>query len=94
MGLFGNGESKEEKKARKEAAILAKYGLEDLSGKDLESVKTIVSELAGNKFLETGALLTGAKSEDLVKMSTLTTLVEQNWIIIRMLDRISKQLDK
>lgn len=94
MGLFSSKETKEEKKTRKEAELLAKYGLNDLSGKDLESVKTIVSELAGNKWLETGALFTGAKAEEIVKMSTLTTLVEQNWIIIRMLDRITKQLGK
>ena len=36
MALFGNKESKEEKKARKEAELLAKFGLEDLTGKDLE----------------------------------------------------------
>lgn len=95
MGLFNkNGESKEDKKARKEAELLAKFGLEDLTGKDLESVKTIISELAGNKFLESGALLSGAKSEDLVKISNLTAIVEQNWIIIRLLSQINKKLDK
>lgn len=35
MALFGKKESKEEKKARKEAELLAKFGLEDLTGKDL-----------------------------------------------------------
>ena len=38
MALFGGKESKEEKEARKVAELLSKYGLEDLSGKDLESV--------------------------------------------------------
>lgn len=94
MGLFGgNKETKEDKQARKERELLEKYGLENLSGKDLESVKAIVAELAGNKWLETGALFSGAKSEDLVKMSALTALVEQNWIIIRQLDQINKKLD-
>lgn len=92
MGLFSSKEEKEEKKAQKEAKLLAKYGLDDLEGKDLESVKIIANELVGNKWLETGALFSGAKAEDLVKMTTLTTLVEQNWIIIRMLNRISNQL--
>lgn len=94
MGLFGNKETKEEKQARKEAEMLAKFGLEDLTGKDLESVKSIVAELAGNKFLEAGALLSGAKADDLVKVSDLTAIVEQNWIIIRLLSQINKKLDK
>ena len=94
MALFGKKESKEEKKARKEAELLAKFGLEDLTGKDLESVKTIVSELAGNKFLEAGAVLTGAKSDDIVKVTNLTAIVEQNWIIIRQLNEINKKLDR
>ena len=76
MALFGNKESKEEKKARKEAELLAKFGLEDLTGKDLESVKTIVNELAGTKLMETGLALSGVKAEEQIKMSNLSALVE------------------
>ena len=92
MGLFG-GETKDDKKARKEAELLAKYGLKDISSKDIESVKSIVSELAGNKWLETGAILSGASASDMAQTSCLEALVEQNWIIIRQLDRICKKLD-
>lgn len=93
MALFGGKESKEEKEARKVAELLSKYGLEDLSGKDLESVKTIASSLAGNNLITFGTTLSG-KAEDVAKLSYLSALVEQNWIIIRQLDRISKSLDK
>lgn len=94
MALFGNKESKEEKKARKEAELLAKFGLEDLTGKDLESVKTIVNELAGTKLMETGLALSGVKAAEQIKMSNLSALVEQNWIIIRQLNELNKKLDK
>lgn len=94
MALFGKKESKEEKKARKEAELLAKFGLEDLTGKDLESVKTIVNELAGTKLMETGLALSSVKAEEQIKMSNLSALVEQNWIIIRQLNELNKKLDK
>ena len=93
MALFGGKESKEEKEARKVAELLSRYGLEDLSGKDLESVKAIASSLAGNNLITFGTTLSG-KAEDVAKLSYLSALVEQNWIIIRQLDRINKSLDK
>lgn len=95
MALFGgNKETKEEKQARKAQELLEKYGLQDLSDpRDLESVKSISLSLAGNPFLELGTAFS-AKSEDLVKMSYLSALVEQNWIVIRQLDRLNKNLEK
>lgn len=95
MAIFGgNKETKEEKQARKAQELLEKYGLQELSDpRDLESVKSISLSLAGNGLLELGTSLS-AKSEDLVKMSNLSALVEQNWIIIRQLDRLNKNLEK
>ena len=92
MALFGgNKETKEEKQARKVQELLEKYGLQDLSDpRDLESVKNISLSLAGNGLLELGTTFS-AKSEDLVKMSYLSALVEQNWIIIRQLDRLNRK---
>lgn len=92
MALFGgNKETKEEKQARKAQELLEKYGLQDLSDqRDLESVKNISLSLAGNGLLELGTSFS-AKSEDLVKMSYLSALVEQNWIIIRQLDRLNRK---
>ena len=43
--------------------------------------------------MEFGTLLTG-KAEDNVKIAYLNTLIQQNWVIIRQLDEISKKLDK
>lgn len=93
MALFGGKESREEKVARRTQELLDKYGLCDISPKDIESVKNICIALQGNGMIEFGTALSG-KAEDVAKMSYLRALVEQNWIIIRQLDRISKALEQ
>ena len=90
MALFG-GESKEEKQERKVQAILDKYGLQELSDpRDVESVKTIAAELAGNNLIEVGTILSGS-AQDVAKMSYLHAIVEQNWMIIRLLDKLNSK---
>lgn len=86
MALFGEG--KEEKQERKTQEILAKYGLNELSDpRDLENVKNISRALMGNKLIEIGTAMQGAGA-DSAKMSYLSAIVEQNWIIIRQLDKL------
>lgn len=92
MGLFGGKESKEDKTTRKVHDMMEKYGLSELDLKDLESVQSISSSLMGNSLIELGTALQG-NSTDAAKMSFLRALVEQNWIIIRQLDRLNKRLD-
>lgn len=93
MALFGNGESKEEKKERKAQEMLSKYGLDCLSDpKDLEAVKNIQYSLMGNKMIELGAALQG-NGADAAKMSYLNAIMQQNYIIIRQLDRIATALE-
>lgn len=87
MALFG-GESKEDKQERKVQELLEKYGLQDLSDpRDLASVKNISYTLMGNKMIEMGNVLSGS-GVDSAKMSYLSAIVEQNWIIIRQLDKL------
>lgn len=93
MGLFSSKESREDKKLAKMQQIASKYHLEDINPKDLEAIKNINYELMGTGLMEFGTLLTG-KSEDNVKIAYLNTLIQQNWVIIRQLDEISKKLDK
>lgn len=93
MALF-NKESKEDKTARKTAELLERFGLEELSDeRDLDTVKKIAQEMAGNSLIEFGTALSG-KGEDVAKISYLRALLEQNWIIIRQLDRLNKALEK
>lgn len=92
MGLFGDKESKEEKQARKERELLEKYGLTQVDERDIDSIRKIISDLAGNDLIKTGMALSFSKAEDQAKVSYLSALVEQNWIIIRQLDRLNKQM--
>lgn len=92
MALFGAKESKEDKAARKAQAVMDKYGLSEIEPKDLESVRTITNSLMGNSLIELANIFNGS-SVDSAKMSFLRALVEQNWIIIRQLDRLNKRLD-
>ena len=95
MALFGakEKETREDKIARRTKELLDRYGLSDISPRDIESVKSICTALQGNGMIEFGTTLSG-KAEDVAKLSYLRALVEQNWIIIRQLDRISKSLDQ
>ena len=95
MALFGNGLSKEEKQARKEAEMLARYGLDSIQDPaDKESVRKIVPELAGSSMMEAGLKLSMAKAEVQLPITFQHCLMEQNWIIIRQLDRIARLLEK
>ena len=105
MALF-NGETKEEKKARKAAeaavkqaekdqAALRKFGLENLENpEDIASVKNIVTELAGTGLMELGITFGAGNDRDIQKnmMYYQRAIVEQNFIMIRQLDRITKLL--
>lgn len=95
MALFGGKETKEEKEARQIADLMAKYGLEDLADpRDKEAVRKIASDLAGSGLMKAGVALSFGKAEDQLKIGYLSALVEQNWIMIRQLDKIASLLDK
>jgi hypothetical protein len=92
MGFFGNAEDKDAKKEAKLNAVMAKYGLENLSPEYREKVKDINSELVGTGLMEAGMKLSlSAKTEDQLQVQYLKTLVEQNWMIIRLLDEIKNK---
>lgn len=87
MALFG-GDNREEKKMQKVYELLDKYGLQELSDPcDVESVKAIATKLAGSNLINIGTALSGS-AQDVGKMSLLQAIVEQNWIIIRQLDKL------
>lgn len=97
MALFKSAEEKAAIAAEKEQKALKKYGLESLTDpQDIESVKTIVSELLGTGLMEFGATLGGGSEKDIAKIQMYyqRAMIEQNFIIIRQLDRLLKKLDK
>ena len=92
MGLFGNNEDKEAKKEAKLDAMMAKYGLENLSPEYRSKVKDINLELIGTGLMEAGMKLSmNAKVEDQLQVQYLRTIMEQNWMIIRLLDEIKNK---
>lgn len=96
--MFGNKEEKALKKQQKEQAELQKfidrYGLDSIEKKDLSIVKNIAADLAGNGFLKTGMALSFAKAEEQAKVTYLSALVEQNWLIINQLSRLNQAIEK
>jgi hypothetical protein len=85
MGIFGNSEEKQQEKVDK---LLQKYRVTNVSADIKEDVNAIALDLAGNKAIELGAVLQG-NGVDAVKMSYLSAIMKQNWIIIKLLDEIA-----
>ena len=74
---------------------MAKYELNELETKYRNAIVNINSELAGSGLSEFGNLLSpDANTAARIQAQYLNSLVQQNWIIIRQLDEISKKLDK
>ncbi len=87
---FGK-ETKEEKQERKAHELLEKYGLQELTDeRDIESVKQIATNLAGNKFAVAGAAL-GMDGYKTAHLTYLQAIVEQNFLIIRQLNRLNQK---
>lgn len=98
MALFGSGMSKEEKRAKKQQEemkkFMDKYQLDEINEKDLLILKRISNDLAGNGFFKAGMALSFAKAEDQAKVTYLSALVEQNWMLIKQLSQLNSKLDK
>ena len=84
-----------EKQEQKIQATLEKYGLDSLTDpNDIESVRQIARELMGTGLQETGmALSLQGKPYETLPVYYLRAILEQNWIIIRQLDRLNSHFD-
>ena len=91
--MFG-GKSKDEKKQEQLDKLMEKYNLYELDPKDLETVKNIANDLAGNGLLKAGMALSFTNGADQAKVTYLSALVEQNWLIINQLSRLNKNIEK
>lgn len=89
MALF-NKESKEEKQAQKLQALLEKYGLEDINDPlTARAVQGIATTMTASSLVSLGSALQ-FKGEEMAKIDCLRAIIEQNFIIIRQLDKLSK----
>lgn len=93
MAIFKK-ESREEKQSKEMQKFMEKYKLEELDEKDLVVLKKIATDLAGNNFFKVGMALSFAKAEEQAKVTYLSAQVEQNWMIIRQLSRLNKNIEK
>ncbi len=95
MALFKSAEQKQQDQEEKELRMLQKYGLENLANQaDRESVRKIVNELIGTGMSETGLKLSLPKPEDALPVYYQRAILEQNFIMIRQLDRIAALLEE
>jgi hypothetical protein len=74
------------------AEFVERYGLEGLDEKDKQSVGRLAVDLAGQGWGKTAAFF-GSKHEDQTKIFYLSALVEQNFLILRQLARLNKNLE-
>lgn len=87
MGIFDK-ESKEEKQAKKAEELLAKYGLENVSDPlTIQALENITRTMSANKFVDVGTAL-GGTAPDMAKLTYLRAICEQNFILIRQLDKL------
>lgn len=98
MGLFKSKEEREkellEKQEKEIRDFMAKYSLDTLENpNDIALVRNIYYEMKGTGFMKLGMNLS-MKAEDSCKVSLLSALMYQNWIMINQLSRISSKLEK
>jgi hypothetical protein len=93
VALFGNKESKEEKQDRELQKFMDRYQLEDLDEKDMVVLRRITNDLMGTGLFKVGLAFSFAKPEEQAKVRYLSTLIEQNWILIRQMSRLNKNLE-
>lgn len=94
MGLFASKEEKQEKQNDKLRAKLQKHGLDGIDAEYLQDCIDIYNGLSGIGMMEFGSTISGMKSEEKIKTAYLHAIMDQNWIMIKQLDKISKLLDK
>ncbi len=94
MGLFGGNKEEKAPKETKAEKFLRKRGLEGLETDVSTQINAIATDLTGNGMGKTGIALSFAKMEEQMKVTYLSALVEQNWILIKQNDEILKELRK
>lgn len=88
MGLFGDNEDKREQAIQ---TMIEQYGLEDLSDPiDMKSVQNIAYDLYEHGMIDFISRFHG-KGTDAAQLSYLNAIMQQNFIIIRLLEKIANK---
>lgn len=97
MRLFGDKRTYEQRQREQQERLeefMEKYQLEDLDEKDMVVLEKIANDLIRNSLMKTGMNLPAARTEDQLKVTYLSALIEQNWMIIRQLSRLNNNIEK
>ncbi|MBS5596857.1 hypothetical protein [Peptostreptococcus sp.] len=94
MAIFKSKESKEDKKLKEIEKFMERYQLDEINDKDLKIIKNIANDLVGNNLIKAGMALSFAKVEEQAKVSYLSAIVQQNWIMIRQLNNLNNKIDE
>lgn len=96
MAIFKTAEEKEQIKNEKTYKAMQRYGVANLSDpKDMESIRNIVNSLAGSSLMEVGSILAGDNTTMIrVNAQYSRAIFEQNFIIIRQLERLNNNLER
>lgn len=91
MGLFSTNEEKQAKEQGKINQFIAEYELNDLTPKDYKLLKQILTNM--NLGAMNGAVASFGNAETRAQLMFSQAQVNQNWMIIKQLSRISAQLE-
>lgn len=95
MALFKTQEEKQQAQNNKIYQAMVRYGVDDLSDpKDMQAIQNIVNSLAGSSLMEVGSLMAGTEAiMNRVNAQYSKAIFEQNFIIIRQLERLNRNLE-
>lgn len=99
MGLFGklSEQIEENKKIQAEAfanEFIKRYNLDDMELEDRDVLFKIVDSLKRNDFFTMGRIDSFDGKDNRAKITYLSALVEQNWMIMGQLSKLNKKLEK
>lgn len=83
-----------DKESQEIQQFMDKYNLHALGSEDLTTLKRIANDLAGNGFFKVGMAFSLAKAEEQAKVTYLSALVEQNWMIINQLGKLNNNIER
>ena len=89
MGFLGG--NSEERREQMTQAMMMQYGLDDLSDPiDKQSIQNIADDLYEHGMIDLASRFHG-KGTDAAQLSYLNAIMQQNFIIIRLLDKIANK---
>lgn len=92
MGLF-NKENKQEKQNEFKEELIEKYKYEGMTDKEKELLVKIALDLKGNEFFKNG-MAHFTTIDDNMKVSYLSAIMQQNFIMINQLARLNNNIEK